>query len=200
MWCLVLAHEDKGLVLVAAFKPSECLFCDDVGAVAGVAFALAVHLNEVRIVVAALAGKDLPVVESGRVGLQMPFADESCLVACALEHLWKGGLSAVKVVSIAAESVDVAVLAGEDTCAGGTADGVGTEGIDESGAFVGDPVNIRRLIDLGAVGANGLECVIVTEDENDVGLFLCCHRRGRQQQGQKEEKGALHEYGFNPRT
>ena len=129
MGCLVLAHEHERLVLFAlVLEPFESEVGDDVGAVALVTFTSAGLLDEVGVVVASLAGEDFPVVESGGVTDEVPFADHGGLVTGLLDQLGEGGLAAVEArVVIVEEPVGVGMEAGEDSGAGGAANGIGAE-------------------------------------------------------------------------
>src|SRR5215471_2930866 len=92
---LMMAHEEKGLVRVAMFEPVHGKVGDDVGDVA-----LALNLFAVpdhwRVVIAALAGEDIPIIEAGWVSDQVPFADHGGLVPGGLQQFWKSGLRTVK--------------------------------------------------------------------------------------------------------
>ena len=62
-----------------------------------------------RVVVGPLPGQDVPVVEAGGVGDEVPLADHGRLVAGALEELGEGGLRAVEAaVVVVVEAVEVA--------------------------------------------------------------------------------------------
>ena len=113
------------------------------------AFLAAIHLNEDGVVVAALPGKNLPVVEANGIGFQMPFADDRGVVASFLQRLGSCPLAGVKGVAVAHEAVFVAVLPGENVCARGAADGICTEGVGEHRALLRDAVNIRRWRNFG---------------------------------------------------
>ena len=63
----------------------------------------------------------------------------------------------------------MAVFAGEDHRPAWPANAIGTKRILKQYSFLGDPVNVRRVVDLGSVGANGMTGMIIREDKNDVG-------------------------------
>ena len=182
---LVVAHQEKGLVAVALLQPVEGEVTDKVGAVAGVFLAGAVHFDEDGIVVETLAGEDFPVVEAGRVGDEVPLADDGGLVAGGLEvfgDVWGGG---VNLIVEGFDAGEVGVEAGEDDAAARGADGIGDEAVGEAGAALGDAVDVRGLVDLAAVGADGVGSVIVGHDEDDVGALL----RGLGGEGGASEEG-----------
>ena len=82
------------------------------------AFTLVVHLDEIRIVVSALAGEDFPVVETDRIGVEVPLADHGGGVAGLAEEIGKGSLESVEVGRVVVdEPVQMGVFSSED---GGT--------------------------------------------------------------------------------
>ena len=98
MGCLELDHGHEGLFGVGGLlEPGESFFGDEVVAVAFKALTLIVHLNEVGVVVGALAGKDFPVVEADGVGVEGPFADHGGGVAGVAKEIGEGLLEAVEV-------------------------------------------------------------------------------------------------------
>ena len=64
------------------------------------------------------------------------------------------------------------MLAGENDSAARCADRVGDEAPVEAHAFVGEAVEVGRLVDGRAVGAQGAGGVVVGEDKDDVGAFV----------------------------
>ena len=102
------AERPVGVALV--LQPVEGQVGGDVGGVAGDDAALAV-IYKGRVVVLALSDEDVPVVEAGRVGGQVPLADDRCLVAGLAQELGEGLLAAVEGAGVVGESVLVAVLA-----------------------------------------------------------------------------------------
>lgn len=65
----------------------------------------------------------------------------------------------------------MAVLAREDDRAAGTADGVRAEGIVEEHPFRGEPIEVRGLDQVAAVGADRVVGVVIAHDEHDIGAF-----------------------------
>ena len=79
---LVLAHQHERLVGIALLlEPLEAQVGYDVRSVPDVLNLLAVLLHA-RVVIRALAIEDFIAVESGRIGLQVPLANQGCAVAC----------------------------------------------------------------------------------------------------------------------
>ena len=170
---LVLAHEHERLGLVALADPVEGKVGDDVRDVA-LRLHHALRVLHRRVVVDALAGQHLPEIEAGGVADEVPLADDGGLVPGLLEKLREGELGAVEDgIRIIVEPVHVRILAGQDDGAAGSADGIGDEGAIETHAFLGDAVDVRRLVQLPrvAVGADGLIGMVIGEDEDDVGLL-----------------------------
>ena len=65
VWCFVLDHGNEWLAAGLGFlQPGNAFFSDEVIAVAFESLSAAIHLDEVWVVVGALAGEDLPVVEA----------------------------------------------------------------------------------------------------------------------------------------
>ena len=60
------------------------------------------------------------------------------------------------------------VLPGQDRGAARRADGVGREHVLEERAFARQPIEVRRLVDLRPVRADGVRRVVVGHDEDDV--------------------------------
>ena len=190
---LVLRHQEERLVLVAGLEPVDREVGDHVGDVTLVLHALA-HLDHRRVVVAPLAGQDVPVIEAGGIGHQVPLAEDRGLVAGGLEQFGKRDLRAVEAaVGVVEEAVGVAVLAGEDGGPRRPADGVGHEAPVEAHALLRDAIDVGRLDQLPriAIGADGLVGVVVGEDEDDVGP-LGGEGRGRREQKGREGEEAGH--------
>ena len=101
------AERPVGVALV--LEPVEGQVGGDVGGVAGDDAALAV-IYKGGVVVLALSDEDVPVVEAGGVGGQVPLADDGGLVAGLAQELGEGLLAAVEGAGVVGESVLVAVL------------------------------------------------------------------------------------------
>ena len=94
--CLVVQQQAERFLGVAlVLEPVEGQVGGDVGGVAGDDAALAV-IYKSRVVVLALSDEDVPVVEAGRVGGQVPLADDGGLVAGLAQELGEGLLAAVE--------------------------------------------------------------------------------------------------------
>ena len=172
---LVLDHGEEGFGLVPLLQPFQRTLGDDVRHVARLLDVLA-HADHGRVVVDALAGKDLPMVETRRVAHQVPLAEDGRLVAGFLQELWKGGLRPVEAaVRVVGKAVQMGILSGQHRGPAGAADGVRHEAAVEAHAFLGDAVEVGRVEQLPriTVGADGLVGVVVREDEDDVGRLGC---------------------------
>ena len=129
MGCFVLAHQKKRLVgIFLLVHPFNGKVGDLIGTIALVSLPRAIHLNEVRVVVAPLTRENFPVIKPRGISSQMPFANHSRVVSRLAEDFRKGGLSSVKSIPISEEPIEVTGTS-EDA---GMKDrnGVGTEGID----------------------------------------------------------------------
>ena len=150
-------------------EKSTCEVADEVGAVALVGLLLSVHLDEDGVVVQALAREDLPIIEAAGGVDEVPFADDGRLVAGGLQILGDVGDGGVELVGEGLNAGQVGVEPGHDDAAAGGADGVGDEAVGKAHAAGGEAIDVGGLIDLAAVGADGVGGVVVRHDEEDVG-------------------------------
>ena len=167
---LVLAHQQERLRLVAVLQPVDARIRDDVGGIALVLHLLAV-VDHRRVVVHALARQDVPLVEAGRIGDEVPLADDRRLVAGAVQQLGERDLRAVEpAVGVVVEAVAVGVFPGQDRGPAGPADGIRHDAAVESHPFPGQAIDVRRLDQPAriVVSADGLIGMVVAEDEEDV--------------------------------
>ena len=168
--CLVLAHEQERLGFVAFLQPVEGKLGDDVGGITLVFHALAV-VDHGGVVVDPLPRQDVPLVEAGRVGDQVPLAENGRLVTGRTEQLGEGRLRTVEAaVGVVVEAIQMGVLTGQNRCAAGTADRVRHDAPVETHPLLGQAIDVRR-IDQPArivVGTDGLIGMVVAEDEDDV--------------------------------
>ena len=112
---LVVEEQAEGLRLVALVAhPVYGQVGDDVGHVALSLHGLSI-VDEGGIVVVALTGEDVPIVEACWVAGEVPLADDAGFVAGLLQQFWKGLLAAVKSARVVGEPILVAVLAREQT-------------------------------------------------------------------------------------
>ena len=193
---LVMIHQEERLVLVPLLlKESQRFVRDDVGRIARV-FDDTLGRFHRRIVIGPLADQYVPIVEAGRLALEMPLTDDGRLIAGLLQQLGDGLLASVERVAVSDEAVQMAVLACQDNGPARPTDRVGTEGVVESNALVGQPIEIGRLIDLAAIGRDGMRGMVVAHDVDDIGplgRFLGGpterrHTTGDQQQGHQRAK------------
>ena len=108
-----MVHKAEWFIADAFFEPLECVVGNNVSGVAGI-FSFLAHLFHSRIVIRSLSGQDVPVVEAGRVGFEVPFAEHSGFVTYILQQLGEGLLAAVELKPIVYDAVDVAVFARQD--------------------------------------------------------------------------------------
>src|SRR5690242_3962400 len=100
-----------------------------------------------------LPWQNIPIIKTGGIALQMPLADHAGVITGGLQHFGNGRLAAVETIEDS-DAVDMAVFSGENRRAARGADGIDDETILEAHAFVGDAVDVRRLVDLAAVSAD----------------------------------------------
>ena len=117
----MVQQQKEGLRGIAILKPlyrlvnndRRCVPCLPVGTS---------RFDEVRVVVATLPWEDTPVVESGRFALQVPFANEGCLIPGLLQELREGNLRDVKPCPVVNVTICMAVLPCEECCPAGCTD------------------------------------------------------------------------------
>ena len=67
-------------------------------------------------------------------------------------------------------AIDVAQFTREQGCPTGCTQGVGAKHVLENGPFLTNAVNVGSLDVRAAVGTDGIEGVIIGEDDQDIGL------------------------------
>ncbi len=187
-------HERLGLV-APVLEKIESNIRNDVSHITGILFSLS-HLDQVRVVIVSLPGKNIPVVEPGRVTFEMPLSDHDRLVAYLLEELGKCLLRSVELKRVVPHTVEMTVFSGQDDSPAGGADAVSAEAVLESYPFCGDAVDVGCLVDPASVTAHGMRGVIVRHDEQNVGIFrpgfLSAQTAGNRQRGHSQTD-SLHE-------
>lgn len=103
----------------------------------------------------------------------MPLSHNGRLVSRLAEKLWKSLLRTVERISIAHETVEVAVLARLDHSPARTADGIRHVAAGEFHPLVGDSVEVRGRHPRRVIGAQCLLAMIIGKDEENIRpLFL----------------------------
>ena len=120
---LMMYHDAERLRLVpSVLKPFQALVGDYIGHIALLHGPRSVHPDELRIVVVSLARKNLPEIETGRIGLQMKLAHHRSLISGFLQELRECGLAEVEdIAGIAVEMVRTAMFPGKYASSGRTA-------------------------------------------------------------------------------
>ena len=165
---LGLRHQAEGLARIAVLQPLDGNVADQVADVSLQLVRLAV-LDHHRVHIEPLPWQYVPVIETRRIGKQMPLADHRRLIPRLLEILREVRLLAIERIEDR-HTVLVAVLAGKNRRAAGRANRVVHEAAREEHAVLRDAIDARRLIDATAVGAHGMRRVVVRHDEEDVRL------------------------------
>ena len=162
--------------------------------------------NEMRIAIFSLVIKNHPMVEPGRAGNKVPFADDGGFVAICLQYLRQGLLRAVETFRpVLHETVLVTMLTRKDGGTARTGNGVAAVVILENRSFVSDTVDIRSRSDLAdgmPVNAHCLTGMVVAHDENDVRalilsiLLLSLHRcrRDKREQDKPQREFVFHRF------
>ena len=118
---LVVDHQAERLVRGAVFEPVQRDVGDDIGQITLVQDAALVStfapglsgFFEGTIQVAAVAGQHAVEIKPGRLGEEMPFADDGGLIAGTLEKFREGWLRTIKMLVEFADAAEVVVLAGQ---------------------------------------------------------------------------------------
>jgi len=132
-------------------------------------------------------------VESGGIGAKMPFSEYRSPVADLLQELGKGHLPWIEAVSVSLEPVLVTVLARKDTGSAWPTDRIGTEVRLEQGSFTSNPIYVRSTVDFRTVNRDGLSCVVIGKDEDDVGFGLTQPMPDAKHENTKRETENLHD-------
>src|SRR5258706_5829114 len=135
-------------------------------------------LDELGVMVPALAGENIPVIESRRVAGKVPFADHSCVITGLLQYFGNRRLPAIESVENR-NAVHMAVLPGENCRSAGRANGIYGKTIQQAHAIFGNTIEIWRLIYFTSITAHGVSGVIVRHDENNVEPRFGCLNRWR---------------------
>ena len=170
---LVLAHEQKWFGLVAVLQPVERKLGDDVGGITLMLHPPAV-VDHGGVVVHPLPRQDLPLVEAGRVGDQVPLAKDGRLVTGRTEQFGEGRLRTVEAtVGIVVETIQVGVLTRQDRRATRPADRVRDDAPVETHPLPGQAIDVRGVDQPARVviGTDGLVGMVVAENEDDVRRF-----------------------------
>ena len=144
--------------------------------------------QHVRVVIGTLTPQYVEVVKACRVGAEMPLANNRCLVTSSAQQFGHVLLLAVEPIAVARESVQVAVLSGQDRRSRRPANRIRDETPVEPHAVLSNPIQIRRLIALAAVAAKCLVTVVVRHDEQDVRTVSCAERLRYCQCNQRRQK------------
>ena len=178
---LVLYHQHEGLTGVTAlFQEVHRHVGDEIGAIP-LDGNFTFRGDEIRVVVEALAGQYRPGIVSLGLSLEVGLAVDGCLVPGLLQELGEGLLVPVEAVPVVHEAVLVAVLPGLDDRPAGPADGIGAEAPLEEHPLRGEPVDMRGGVDRfqpAVVGPNRMRCVVIAENEYNVGLLCRCGHEG----------------------
>ena len=149
---------------------------------------------EQRIDVYALTRQDLPPIEANRIASEVPLADHPRVVPALLQKPRDRHARAVETVEYR-HAVDMRVLTGQDRRPARRADGISREHVCEQRAVAREPIDVRGLVDVRAVGANRMGGVIVRHDEHDVRTIGAAgdHRdTGEDEPGKYEPEHAAH--------
>lgn len=118
----------------------------------------------------------------------MPLSEHGGLVSCGLQKFWERLLGSIEVVPIVHEAILVTVLSGDDHCPAWAADGVGAKTLIKKHPLCCQTVDVGGWVGAlqpSIICADGVRGMVVTENENDIGLLLGAKGKGR---GSKQEE------------
>ena len=186
---LVLTHQHEGLTeSFGFFHEIDGHVGNNVGAVSRNNLAT-LGGDQSRIVVIALPGKNSPGIEALWVSFEVGLSVECRVVTGSAENFREDLLIPVEAIPIVHEAVFMAVLAAHDDSAGRSANRVGAEGIFEEHPVSRELVDFRSRIHRlkpTVVCPDGVRCVIVGEEENDVWFLRVTERSERQEEQGKQ--------------
>ncbi len=114
---MVYQYTERLRLVPLVLHPVDTFVRDHIGQIAMLHHCIVLHINKAWIIVITLTGHDFPFVKSLWSAFQMPFTENSCLIACLLQILGKCGLITVKhTMLIVRKSVRMAMFAGKHTC------------------------------------------------------------------------------------
>ena len=179
----VVQHIEEGPVRIAhLLEPIERLLRDDVVCVpplVGGFLSLhynpgrirVAHLDELGVVIPALAGQHRPMIESLWIGFQVILPDKTGLITVRLHVFGQGRLALIEPRKLI-DAVQVGILAGHDRRPARCADRIDHKGLRETHPFGGEPVQIRgrrHFCQTPAIRADRVRGMVVRHDEENVG-------------------------------
>ena len=148
-----------------------------------------------RVEIHALTGKDGGVVVAHRRVVDVPLADDACVVTGRAKQVRPGrGIVQPRLVhearflAVGHQAVRVGIEAGQVGRSARQAERIGDERLGEAHASLADAVEVGRLEDRVAVRAQRRLGVIVGHDEHDIRASLARLRR-RHAAGKRERRG-----------
>ena len=119
-----------------------------------------------------MADQDVPIIETGRIGGQVPLPDHRRLVTCLAQQLREGLLRAIKGVLVVDKAILVAMLSRQHAGPAGSTDGIGHKTIGETNAIPCDTINIGCLDVTPVIGTQCLKRMVIRHDVEDVERLL----------------------------
>jgi hypothetical protein len=92
-------------------------------------------VNHPWVIVRPLTWQDVPMIETGRITLEMPLSNHGCLIASRLQHFGKCGLRTIELITITAKTIYVRVLASQDRSPTWTTNGIWDHTATEQHSF-----------------------------------------------------------------
>ena len=111
----------------------------------------------------------------------MALSIDRCLVASFLQEFRENLLVPVKSVPVIHEPVLMTVLSTHDDGTARTTDGVGAETFFKEHSFCSELIDFRSGVDglePPVVRADGVGCMVVCKEKDDIGSAFCQNQRG----------------------
>ena len=199
---LVVDVKEEGFIFVPVLQEFDGMVGDQVRCISFFPDVLALGLGglEYRIVILSLVTEHPERIETLGLAEHVPLSDDGSLVTGGLHELRNEGYRGVHDVGKHGLAVLVAVQTGHQAGAARRGKGVFDIGPVEPDALGGQPVDVGGRGQLGqgmAVGADGLERMVVTHDVDDVHPFAILrflggasrHRPNGSKAGRTEQEG-----------
>ena len=191
---LVVHHQEKRLAAfsLTVVQPFLAILRNEVGDIAHVLRRVVLR-DEIRIAIVSLVIENHPMVETGRLGNQMPLSDNGRFIAVSLQHFRQSELRTVEpLVGILHESVFMAMLSCQHGSAARTGNGVAAIVVHKHGPFIANAVNVGSRSDFSdwiPVDAHCLAGMVVAHDKYNVRAFVTRLCRNRQQRQRTQSQG-----------
>ena len=113
---------ERFVLVPLVLHPVDGVIGDEVRHIPVLLYRIIILGDEVRVIIIALSGHNLPIIEAGRQAFEVPFADEGRFITGLLQEFRKGLLRSVEHASgVVVELVGATVLTGNHAGTAGSA-------------------------------------------------------------------------------